>query len=209
MGRSVDLHQKRPRLQRKHSRLDEDVQSKARIPTDFRNTLDYTRHPLKVGGSPSQPDFHNRSHPSLAGDKVNSSTDALITLLQAARPVLQLGYEKINQLHTVFMQEVYPLYPCIRVHLTRDIIDTVFFLLARGPYSATYDLDVIDIEIMKAIVAIALLAQGDNQTPLASDLEGHLLWSVDSCHDQEHPQIEDIVMATLLVSCCLLLTLSS
>lgn len=198
MGRFVDLHQNRPRLQRKTSRANEDVQSKARIPTDFRNTLDHTRHLLKVGGSPSQPDFNNASYPSLAGDKANSP-DFLITLLQAARPILQLGYEKVNQLHTVFMQEIYPFHPCIRLALAQNIVDTVFSLLARGPYSATYDLDIIDVEIMKAVVAIALLVEGDTQSALASDLQSHLLWSVDSCYDQEHPQIEDIIMATLLV----------
>lgn len=170
------------------------------MPTDFRNTLDHTRHLLKVRGSPSPPDFNDVSyHPPLVGDQINSP-DAFIALLQAARPILQLGYEKINHLHTVFKQEIYPLHPCILLQLSQDIIDTLFSLLARGPYRSTYDLDVIDVEIMKGIVAIALLAEGDTQIPLASDLESHLLWSVDSCYDQEHPQVEDIIMATLLVS---------
>lgn len=168
------------------------------MPTDFRYTLDHTRHLLKVRGSPTPPDFNNLNYPLLAGDQ-NISPDALITLLQAARPVLQLGYQKINQLHTLFKQEIYPLHPCIRLQLSQDIIDTVFSLLARGPFNATYDLEVIDLEIMKAVVAVALLVEGDTQLPLAFDLESHLLWSVDSCYDQEHPQIEDIIMATLLV----------
>ncbi|KUL87648.1 hypothetical protein ZTR_05818 [Talaromyces verruculosus] len=198
MGRFVDSHRNGGSLQRKRSKPSENAPSKARVPTDFRSTLDHTRHLLMVRGSPSPPDFKNVSyHPPLVGDQIDSP-DALIALLEAARPILQLGYEKITHLHTVFKQEIYPLHPCIRLQLSQDIIDTLFSLLARGPYSATYDLDVIDVEIMKAVVAIALMAEGDTQVPLASDLESHLSWSVDSCYDQEHPQVEDIIMATLL-----------
>jgi hypothetical protein len=58
----------------------------------------------------------------------------------------------------------------------------------------------IDVELTKSVLAIALLVRGETQNVLAFDLEAQLAWSVDSCLDQEKPQVEDIVMATLLVS---------
>jgi hypothetical protein len=124
----------------------------------------------------------------------------LIAVLQTAQPVLELGHDKTTQLVTTFINEIYPIYPCISLTLAQDLVNTVFSLLNRIPYDGTYNLEVIDVEIMKSVLAIALLVRQETQHPLAADLEGQLLWSVDACYDQEHPQIEDIIMATLLVS---------
>ena len=153
---------------------------------------------MRARGLPSPLDSQDDPY-SVAGDELKS-TDALINLLQAARCVLELGHEKVTQLFTIFKDEVYPLYPCISLELGYEAVNSVFSLLKDASYEAILNVDIIDVEITKAVVAIALLLRGDLQNPLASDLEAQLVWSVDSCFDQVKPQVEDITMATLLVS---------
>lgn len=136
--------------------------------------------------------------PCHAGDEL-ASADVLISLLQAAHPVLELGHTKVTQLITIFKDEVYPIFPCVRIQLGHHIVDILYSLLNRIQHEATWNLEVIDVELTKTMVAIAMLVKNDTQSTLAADLEDHLLWSVDSCYDQDLPQIEDIIMATLLV----------
>jgi Zn-finger protein len=125
--------------------------------------------------------------------------DTLINLLQAARPLLEIGHEKVVQLFAIFKDEVYPFYPCVSLDLGNEVINDVFSLVKDTSHGVILNVDVIDVEITKVVGAIALLLRDDTQSPLSSDLEGQLVWSVDSCFDQERPQVEDIVMATLLV----------
>ncbi len=129
-----------------------------------------------------------------------SFPDTLINVLQATRPLLELGHEKVNHLFAIFRDEVYPIYPCISLDLGRGNVNAVFSLFRNTSYRLTPNMDIIDVEITKAVVAIALLLRDDTQSPLASDLEGQLVWNVDSCFDQEKLQVEDIIMAMLLVS---------
>jgi hypothetical protein len=125
--------------------------------------------------------------------------DTVINLLQAARPLLEIGHEKVTQLFAIFKDEVYPFYPCVSLDLGHEIINDICLLLKDTSHGVILNIDIIDVEITKVVVAIALLLRDDTQYPLASDLEGQLVWSVDSCFDQEKLQVEDIVMATLLV----------
>ena len=153
---------------------------------------------MKAKGLPSP--LRSQDGPySVASDGLKSA-DTLINLLQTARPILELGHEKVSQILTLFKDEVYPLYPCISLELGYKAVNSVFSLWKDGSYESTLNVDIIDVEIIKAIVAITLLLKEDTKNILASDLESQLVWSVDSCFDQVKPQIEDIVMASLLVS---------
>jgi hypothetical protein len=153
---------------------------------------------MKAKGLPSSLHFQDAPY-SVAGD-VLKSADTLIDLLQTARPILELGHEKVTQIFTIFKDEVYPLYPCISLELGYKAVNAVFSLGKDCSYGVISNVDIIDVEITKAIMAIALLLKGDTESLLASDLESQLVWGVDSCLDQVKPQVEDIVMATLLVS---------
>jgi hypothetical protein len=114
--------------------------------------------------------------------------------------LLELGHEKVTRLFTIFRDEVYPFYPCVNLDLGYEAVSDVFSLLKNTSHGFILNVDMIDVEITKAVVAIALLLRDDTHSPLASDLQGQLVWSVDSCFDQEKPQIEDIIMAVLMVS---------
>jgi len=81
------------------------------------------------------------------------------------------------------------------------VVNAVFSLLKDTLDVGSSNVDIIDVEITKAVVAIALLLKGNTQNILASDLESQLVCSVETFLDQEKPQIEDIIIATLLVSC--------
>lgn len=153
---------------------------------------------MRERGLLSPPHSQAGTHP-FTQDEL-SFPDALINVIQATRPLLELGYEKFNHLFAVFRDEVYPIYPCVSLDLGRGNVNAVFSLFRNTSYGVTPNVDIIDVEITKATVAIALLLRDDIQSSLASDLESQLVWSVDSCFDQEKPQIEDIIMAILLVS---------
>lgn len=199
MARFTNPHINRPCLQRKQLNDNKAAQLKVQSVTNFKYTMSLTRAVLEAEGLPSPPPPFTGTYPSIAVDEFKSP-DTLITLLQHARPIFDLGHEKVTQLLAVFKNEIYPLYPCISLELAQDLVNSLFSLLSPVPHSATYNVEIIDVEIMKSVMAAALLTGYDAQSPLAADLESQLVWSVDSCLDQEQPQIEDIIIAALLVS---------
>lgn len=198
MGRFGLVHPRGAYLQRRHWSDELPRPSKPLSPTDFQYTLGLTQDAMRARDL-TPPQDSASGHHSVADDESNYP-DALITLLQAARPILELGHEKVTQLFTIFKDEVYPIYPCINLELGYGAIDTIFSHLTYAATGATSKLDMIDVELTKSVLAIALLVRGETQNVLAFDLEAQLAWSVDSCLDQEKPQVEDIVMAVLLVS---------
>lgn len=185
-------------LQRRQANDNVPQPSKPLTPTDFRHNLSLTRDAISAKGLPSP--LHSQYGPHFVARDALKSPDTLINLMQAARPVLELGHEKVTQVFTIFKDEVYPLYPCISLELGYEAVNGVFSFLKDASYGVTLNVDIIDVEIMKAVVAIVLLVRGDTENSLASDLEAQLVWGVDSCFDQVKPQVEDIVIATLLVS---------
>lgn len=171
--------------------------NKIHSPTDPGHTLNLTQDTMREMGQLSPP--NSQYGLDLAAQDNSRLPDALINLLQAGRPLMELGHEQVTRLFTRFRDEVYPLYPCINLDLGNQIISNVFSFLENTCHGIMLTIDMIDMEVTKAVVAIALLLEENTQSPLASDLESQLVWSVDSCFDQEKTQVEDIVMAILLV----------
>lgn len=187
-----------PFLQRRKENDELPQPNKPLTPTDPGHTLSLTQDAMRERGLLSPPHSQDGPHP-VTRDELKFP-DALINLLQAARPLLELGHEKVTRLFTIFRDEVYPFYPCVNLDLGYEAVSDVFSLLKNTSHGFILNVDMIDVEITKAVVAIALLLRDDTHSPLASDLQGQLVWSVDSCFDQEKPQIEDIIMAVLMVS---------
>lgn len=185
-------------LQRRQENDELPQPHKPLTPTDTGYTLSLTQDAMRERGLLSPPHSQAGTHP-FTQDEL-SFPDALINILQATRPLLELGYEKVNRLFAIFRDEVYPFYPCVNLDLGHKNVNAIFSLFRNTSYGVTPNMDIIDVEITKAIVAIAQLLRDDTQSSLASDLEGELVWSVDSCFDQDKLQIEDIIMAMLLVS---------
>jgi hypothetical protein len=127
--------------------------------------------------------------------------DTTMALLRAARSVLDVGYDAVSHYMTIFKLEIYTVYPCISLDFAQQKIDTIFKISSATTNTEAEDLeiDLIDVEIMKVVLAIAMLTE-DNETSLSSDIESHLIWNVDQNMKQETAQIEDIIIASLLVS---------
>jgi hypothetical protein len=123
---------------------------------------------MRERGLLSPPHSQDSPHP-VAQDQLKLP-DALINLLQAERPLLELGHEKVTQLFTIFKDEIYPFYPCINLDLGLEAINNVFSTLQNNCHEVILNMDIIDVEVTKAVVAIALLLRDDTQGPLASDL---------------------------------------
>lgn len=166
-------------------------------PTDFEYILNLASDILKEKGK-------SFALPSRASDCAvtkypSRPINILIAMLQAARPLLELGHDKVTRLLSTFLSEVYPLYPCINMQLAQTKVDALFELITPISTDTASQIEGIDIEIMKAVIAVVMLVRGETESPLPSDLESHIVWNVNSILDQEQPQIEDIIMATLLV----------
>ncbi|KAJ5359421.1 uncharacterized protein N7496_011834 [Penicillium cataractarum] len=183
-------------LQRRQENDELPQPNKPLTPTDPGHTLSLTQDAMRERGLLSPPHSEDGPHP-VNQDELKFP-DALINTLQAARPLLELGHAKVTRLFTIFRDEVYPFYPCVSLDLGRNAINAVFSLFKNTSHVVIINVDMIDVEITKAVVAIALLLRDDTGSSLTSDLEGQLIWSIESCFDQEKPQIEDIVIAILL-----------
>lgn len=144
-------------------------------------------------------------HDPPAPAKTDSSTDMTAVIAQEAQEILDIGYNEVLRLLAVFNREVYHMYPCINMEFARREIDFLFSHSltppSRGKHTK-FDMDLIDIEITKVVLAIAMLTQNQTQSQLCSDLETHLIWNTDLVMKQEAVQFEDVIMATLMVSLC-------
>lgn len=129
------------------------------------------------------------------------SPDTTMALLRAARSVLDVGYDAVSHYMTIFKLEIYAVYPCISLDFAQQKIDTIFKISSATTNSEAEDLeiDLIDVEIMKVVLAIAMLTE-DKETSLSSDIESHLIWNIGRNMKQETAQLEDIIIASLLVS---------
>lgn len=173
-------------------------------PAEFMASLHLAERMLKKRGLQLKLDTGGNS--TAAADTPPRPIATVINMLQGAQAVIELGYEKVNKLIRIFMSEVYPLYPCIDLDSIQEKVNSLFHLLSNfgGRTVAEVDVDIIDIDIIKATVAVAQCVGGEMQSSLACGLESKLLWSLQSTLDQERSRIEDVAMATLVVSLLIL-----
>lgn len=140
-------------------------------------------------------------HDPPAPAKTDPSTDMTAVIAQEAQEILDIGYNEVLRLLAVFNREIYHMYPCINIEFARREIDFLFSHSlpppSRGKHTK-FDMDLIDIEITKVVLAIAMLTQNQTQSQLCSDLETHLIWNTDLVMKQEAVQLEDVIMATLM-----------
>ncbi|KAF2963902.1 hypothetical protein GQX73_g9662 [Xylaria multiplex] len=119
---------------------------------------------------------------------------------QAAKPLFDMSYEQVLQNLTTFEDEVMPMHPCFNMGIARERFEVIF--AASSPSTTAellgMDVDLIDIEFGKVVVAIALLIRRDDDNPLIQDVENHLIWNIDGMMKQDNVQIDDVLMAVLM-----------
>lgn len=123
-------------------------------------------------------------------------------LLRAAEPIIHLGQAEALRYLAVFKDHVYSAYPCINLDVATKRLTALYSARAPpggGNQSQDLGLDIIDVELMKATLAIAMMLDGEHDAPLCRELDAHLLWNTDFTMNEEHAQVEDVIMATLLV----------
>lgn len=138
-----------------------------------------------------------------ATDGVASVPAPVDDLLRAAEPIIHLGQTEALRYLAVFKDHVYSAYPCINLDVATERLTALYSArapLGGGNKPQDLGLDIIDVELMKATLAIAMMLDGEHDTPLCRELDAHLLWNTDFTMNEEHAQVEDVIMATLLVS---------
>ncbi|RHZ66780.1 Zn(II)2Cys6 transcription factor [Aspergillus thermomutatus] len=160
----------------------------------FVRLLDQVRANLQQSGYLES--ASNRTpRPKTRSDPVDANATAT---LHAARTVLQLGRDKAYAYLNKYLDHVHSAYPCIDSGIATERLDLLFKASENRAQSQELKFDLIDIEIMKVVIAIAMVIEGDNDHPLCRDLSSHIVWNVQSNTSNEQAQIEDIIMATLL-----------
>lgn len=171
-------------------------------PTNFVRSLNLAQKVLQENGIISTANTVRAAGQQLPHAHETQPAERAKVTLEAARPLLELGHDRVMQYFTTFEHEVYPAYPCINLEYAREKTGALFTKPSPTSDETVQDRDVelIDVELSKAVMAIAMLVSDECARPLSSDLESHLIWNIDNNIKQETAQPEDVIMSTLLVS---------
>ncbi|KAB5581283.1 hypothetical protein GE09DRAFT_1085775 [Coniochaeta sp. 2T2.1] len=144
----------------------------------------------------------SRPHPKKpAKEDGGNVTNLAEDILQAAKPILHFGHDRAFQYLATFKDHIYTAYPCISLTVAAERMSALYSASlppAGGNKFEDPGLDLIDVEMMKVTFAIAMTLEGENDNPLCLDLTAHLLWNVDVHMNDDQPQVEDVIIATLL-----------
>ncbi|KAF7528224.1 hypothetical protein G7054_g10222 [Neopestalotiopsis clavispora] len=144
---------------------------------------------------------HAHNKPVMDGGVANTAPAPADEILRAAKPILHLGQAEALRYLSIFKEHVYSAYPCINLSVATERLTALYS--ARTPPGGgnkfqDLGLDLIDVELMKATFAIAMILDGEHDNPLCRDLKANLLWNTDFTMNEEQAQVEDVIMATLL-----------
>ena len=178
-------------------------------PVSFVNTLNIAKTVLEANGVISLPSEIDEdcevNEPIIDQDHI---CPVLSEVVQSSQPILRLGYDRTMELLAVFESEINIAYPCVVFEAVKKNLDQLFNTASASSSNQNtshkdnyHELTLIDVDILKAIMAISLLNQGEDENTLAADLEDHLTWSVATHMSLERPEIGDVIMAVLLVQC--------
>lgn len=142
-------------------------------------------------------------------DTINEMTSQTVPVevLSAAQPILSLGFERIMELTNLYEAEVHVVHPCMDIHTFRN---TVTHLCELSPLATPrsspqerqgYKLGHIDVEIVKAVMAIAQALDVPSSRAAEPAFSEMINWSLDTVQMKDKMEIEDLVMAMLQVGC--------
>lgn len=139
-----------------------------------------------------------------------SNTAARLTIEQPlasdfhhyAEPVLYLGYDRARQIFSTFSRTIHPIYPCVDLSAAGWLLDALFGCSTEKKINETSQpprISLTRIDILKALLGLTLLVEGDDTSPLALHLQRYIDWKVEKLVMGRGPDVDDIVMATLMV----------
>ena len=173
-------------------------------PTNFKHTLKVARASLEAEGV-VQPETQQSRRTLAKQPRLMGIYSPVGDFEYAARPVLDLGYDKACKAVSDFAETIYPLYPCVEMSAVSRHLTLVFLSSAeQGANSPTdYEADTLslmDMDILKAVLGISLLINYNDGSPLARHLSRYLDWSMEKFLMRRSSQPYDIVIVMLLVS---------
>ena len=116
--------------------------------------------------------------------------------------ILDLGYDRAKRLFSTFAGTMHPIYPCVDLSAAEWLLDALFRGSAGKRTNETSQpppISLTKIDILKALLGLTLLVEGDGASPLALHLQRYIDWTVEKLIIGRGPDIDDIVMATLMV----------
>ncbi|KAI1029999.1 hypothetical protein LB504_010402, partial [Fusarium proliferatum] len=111
--------------------------------------------------------------------------------------VLDLGYERARNIFITFAETIHPIYPCVDLQSTEQVLGAVFGRSA-GHTSQPASITLTKIDVLKALFGLTLLIEDDNTSPLARHLQRYVDWSVEKVVTGGGPDVDDVTMATLM-----------
>ncbi|KAI7760687.1 hypothetical protein LZL87_007899 [Fusarium oxysporum] len=163
--------------------------------SSFVNTFSLARSCLEANGIVDQVEKDaqgstNKPHLTLEQSLASANDDCWDS-------VLELGYDKARHLFITFAETIYPIYPCVDLHSTEQVLDMVF---GRSASHTTQVLSVnlTKVDILKALLGLTLLVEDDSKSPLARHLQRYVDWSVEKVIIGRGLDTDDVAMATLM-----------
>ncbi|KAF5255755.1 hypothetical protein FOXYS1_13811 [Fusarium oxysporum] len=189
-----------PSLKRRRPSLVDDRFSAKTQDTNFLHSLSTAKFILEEAGVLAIDDTSTNGTDDLPILDAVDSDENLATILRATQPLLEVGQDSVLQYNESFKETVYPIYPCIDLEVAQKTLNAFFTAPSPSHPARLEDIavDLVDIEIIKAVVAIGMLVTESADKPLRSDLEGHLIWNTDIVMRRDRALIEDIIMSILL-----------
>ncbi|SPO03693.1 uncharacterized protein DNG_06376 [Cephalotrichum gorgonifer] len=199
-GRFTSPMQPGPSLKRRRdSQVSVNVTTKTYL-TSFVHSLDMAKSVLEETGVLDPTATTHSDADESPVDEAIEADEAATTALDTARPVRDLGAESAAKYFASFRDLVYPVFPCVYMEAAKMTLDAIF---ERSPPSqqaqgSDEGVDLIDIEICKAVLAIGMVVKDGVHSSIGSDLEANLIWNMNSVFERDQAQVEDVVMGTLL-----------
>ncbi|RBA13510.1 hypothetical protein FPRO05_02303 [Fusarium proliferatum] len=163
--------------------------------SSFVETFSLARSCLEANGIVDEAEKDVQSSPSkpcltLEQCLASASDDCL-------ESVLNLGYERARYLFIKFAESIYPIYPCVDLQSTEQVLDVVFGR-SESHTSQPASITLTKIDILKALLGLTLLIEDDRTSPLARYLQRYVDWSVEKIIIGKDPDIDDVTMAALM-----------
>ncbi|KAK5686542.1 hypothetical protein LTS10_002662 [Elasticomyces elasticus] len=128
----------------------------------------------------------------------DAAADTAAMIVQAGRSILALGYQTAHSLVDTYVANVCVMYPCVDITTIRSNLTSLYHLASTHARAAALSLGLVDVEILKAVLAVGACAKLAQPSPLAQTLQQSLLWNVESVYCQDEADIEDVVMSCLM-----------
>ena len=144
---------------------------------------------------------HNRTQDNDATgiDRRRASAKPISDTNSVARELHALGLGTVSRLVSEFYEECFPLYPAVDIASVQSHVNSLFSPAQWSPDTRTESLSVDDLDMLKAITAIAMQFSDDLQSPLKYNLLKYLNWNTNLCVYDGALAIEDIQISTLIV----------